>query len=140
MRHVEGDYMKTHDDYTRDSPDALEVTALIHCGQYRDLSVRRGVDKTTRMYRVEPHTHGFIFIENDTINGGWKVWSTLGTDVGYHPLVSEGEIQEIVSQARNWKQMEVCLASYFCCGIFEFHEKSPEKRRLKTRCPDLDDG
>jgi len=130
---------KSHWDYAKGSSEPLEVECLIHCGQIRDLDANRGINQITRIYRTEPPIEGgYLYITRDQNKGCWAVKSTLGNDIEGSALVCVGEILEAVNVTDTWSRMEVELATYFSCPIYEFHATSKGQRRLKARPMDDD--
>src|SRR6185437_13834912 len=113
--------------------EPLEVEAVFHCGQLRDIDKRRNVDTLARIYRVDPYVPGFLTITWDYTKKVWAVESTLPPDLSGLPLVDTRELLKAIGGCVNWTDMERYLATYFSCNIYEFHTQSPSRRRLKAK-------
>jgi len=130
---------RSHKAYTRLVAEPLKVEGLLQAGQSRVRRVRQGIDRTTRMYRVIPLlVDGYLVVTYDQKNGQWDVVSTLGSDMGGHPLLCIADLAEVVGVSTNWNEMEANLATYFSCGIYEFHFCSPGLWRLRVPPPKVD--
>ena len=117
--------------YQKLCSDPLEIEALIHCGQVR--RIKGEINEVTRIYRIEPDADGFLFVVRDQNIRQWQTSQTFGNDPNGVPLVSTQDLDTILASTTTWIQMEVALATYFQCCVYQFHRSSPNHRRLTAR-------
>ena len=131
--------MKTYKDYSCHLIEPLAILSLVHCGQVRNIDEKHKINTLTRIYRIEPHSASLIEITYDFYDQQWQVKNTLGKDPKGESVISSEYLQMAIGECATWTKMETALATYFDCDILEYHNKSPGKRRLKTR-PRINNG
>jgi hypothetical protein len=117
--------------YTKLCSDPLEIEAIVHCGQVR--RVKGEKDEITRIYRIEPDHKGLLFVVRDQKEKTWHTEQTFGDDLNGVPLIGTHDLDAAISSTRSWVEMEVALATYFQCCVYQFHRRSAGQKRLTAR-------
>lgn len=129
--------MNSHREYSHFVLDPLIVGALFHCGEIRDICSKKGIDTTTRWYRIDRKDRGRLIAVRNHKDGSWNVQSTFGEDYDGSPLICTADLVESLTGVDSWHEAEVRIATYFSCGIYQHSATSFGRRKIKVE-PRLD--